>query len=196
MRSFPRAIVANHDMLAPYNLMRNMAEVAGIVNGYLDTDNIPPGLLTAAKVESGAWRNENEAKTTTAVTITGTAGAPCGVWQNVPLSSSTDPLALTINSQDAGLLIETKGKFEAPDLPARNMYIRVVVDGAHEVVGPPCGRSDFDSWWFTAFVPVGPGQHRVNVQFAFADTDGTGSMAAAWNRVFRARRLIVVEAKR
>jgi hypothetical protein len=197
MHLFSQASVTTDDIAAPFLLEREMAEQAACANGLVDHDNLSDEVLTVAKVATGVWNDINRSRTTTAVSINGAASTATDTWTDVPKESSTDPLKITIQTQDSALQIETSGRFRNDNIVDDTRVIfAVAVDGAREVLGGDQGSASHSSWHISALVPVGPGEHTVSVQYAFVDVAGTGTVGLAWIRLFGARQLWVREVKR
>ena len=198
MRLFTRATITTSDIAAAFLLQEEMAEQAACANGNIDHDNIPDEKITPAKVALGAWNNVNRSRTATSVSLTGSATTATDTWSDVPKETTTDTLQVVIQTQDSGLQIETSGKYQNNSTANDTRIVfGIVVDGVREVLSPPQGRWAYRSnWSLSAFVPVGPGEHTVSVQWAFVDVLGTGAVGVAWERIFTERQLWVREVKR
>jgi hypothetical protein len=190
MKAFQRAAIDEDDVSAPDGIQREMMEIASIVNGHLDQDNLQDDLLTAGKTASGAWQNINWTGTTSADTVSGAASTPTSTWFDVP------DLSIETQTQDGMLQIETSGYYDCNTTVEFPIVVAICVDGAKIVMSPPTSLGPEGQWWVTAEAPVGGGTHTINVQFAHTDNPGTGTVGVAWEREFHARQLWVREIKR
>lgn len=190
MKPFSRAVIDGNDVAAPGNIQEEMAEIAGIVNGRIDHDNLQDKLLTSAKVASGALQNIGVERTTASVVVSGDAETPTSAWFDVP------GLSINTQTQDAFLQIETSGWFDGNATLEYPMVFAACIDGSRTVMGGPTSFGPDGHWWCTAEVPVGGGAHVVSIQFAHTDNPGLGVVNTAWERDFHARQLWVREVKR
>lgn len=184
--------ISETDVAAPVKLQREMAHILEIVNGRIDHDNIPDGILTKERVKSGAILDHRYKALEAPVQVTGSSETPTSVWNDV------EGLAINLNTQDSFLQIETSGWYDSgnPATIEYPMVFAIVVDGVRHIMGGPSSYGPQGCWWCTAEVPVGPGRHTVQVQFAHTDNPGVGILGSAWERNFNIGQLLVQECKR
>lgn len=173
---------ADGDELCVDQVNAELDSLVGEMNGHIDVDNIPAGIVTGAKVEVDAFNGivDETAAGPTSVVFNG--GAAQG-WEVLLTSSLT--------TEDGYVEVEGQATYDLPNAAGTHVEVGVRIDGRIAARSAASGWYESDSLACFGLCPVGPGAHVVELvvhvnpgeyDTAPADVTCTVNAQALWAR--------------
>lgn len=155
-------------LLTPRPLLYELSMLVGLMNGYLDRDNMPTGAFGSGDIVAGAANRFS----TTIPTTSGTTFFPCrtGIYAIDGVAMGNTDYSAAITTGDSSLVIYASYTLRAEtvsNLQTITLGLGILVDGqvvAHSGCQTFIVTTDDEVYLPFAFrvaVPVGPGPHVV-----------------------------------
>lgn len=160
---------ADGDELCVDQVNAEIDALVGEMNGHIDVDNIPAGIVTGAKVEVDAFNVLDDVSDPGPDTI-GYEGSDGGDWQLLETTS--------LACEDGYIEFEGQCTYDMPSAGGTHCEIGVRIAGSIAGRSASTGWMEADSPSCFGLYPVGPGTHTVDLVFRINPGDYESAPAA------------------